>query len=133
MSRESVALVAEGWEHFKTTGRPLEAILAPDFVWDMSTFQGWPEQPLYEGADGVARFLDDWSGAFEDWTIEVEALHDAGEQVVCVCHQTARAKLTDVPVDMRFGMVFTVRDGLETRMQMYADPAEALAAAGLDA
>jgi ketosteroid isomerase-like protein len=33
---------------------------------------------------------------------------------------------------MRFAMVFTLRDGLETRMQMYADPAEALEAVGLE-
>jgi ketosteroid isomerase-like protein len=133
MSQDNVALVANGWEHFHATGRPLDAILAPDFVWDMSTYRGWPEQPLYHGADGMRRFLGDWSGAFDDWTIEEEALHDAGEQVVSVCHQTARAKLTGVPVDMRFAMVFTVRDGLETRMEMYADPAEAFASSGVDA
>jgi len=34
---------------------------------------------------------------------------------------------------MRFAMVFTVRDGLETRMEMYADPAEAFAATGVEA
>jgi len=33
----------------------------------------------------VKRFLDDWSGAFEDRNIEVESLHDAGDRVVCVC------------------------------------------------
>ena len=62
----------------------------------------------------------------------MEALHGAGEQVVCVCHQTARVKLTDLRVEMRLAMVFIVRDGLETRMEMYADPAEAFAAAGLE-
>lgn len=133
MSQDNVALVAKGWQHFLSTGRPPHAILAPDFVWDMSTYRGWPEQPLYQGRDGMQRFLDDWSGAFDDWTIELEALHDAGEKVVCVCHQTGRAKVTGVPVDMRFAMVFTVDDGLETRMEMYADPAEAFAATGLDA
>jgi hypothetical protein len=32
---------------------------------------------------------------------------------------------------MRFAQVFTLRDGLETRMEMYADPTEALKAVGL--
>ena len=133
MSQDNVALVAKGWEHFHATGRPLDAILAPDFVWDMSTYRGWPEQPLYHGADGMRRFLDDWSGAFDDWTIGVEALHDAGDKVVSVCRQTARAKLTGVPVDRRFAMVFTVRDWLEKPLEMYTDPAEAFAASGVDA
>jgi hypothetical protein len=30
-------------------------------------------------------------------------------------------------------MVFSLRDGLETLMEMYADPAEAFAASGVDA
>ena len=81
----------------------------------------------------MKRFLDDWSGAFEDRNIEAESLHDAGDRVVCVCHQTARAKLAKLQVDMRFAMVFTVGDGLETRMEMYADPAEAFAATGVEA
>jgi hypothetical protein len=37
MSQDNVALVAKGWEHFDASGRPLDAILAPDFVWDIST------------------------------------------------------------------------------------------------
>jgi hypothetical protein len=32
---------------------------------------------------------------------------------------------------MAFGQVFTIRDGKLARMEMYADPAEALEAAGL--
>jgi len=34
-------------------------------------------------------------------------------------------------VDMSFAQVWTVRDGLIMRMQMYADPQEALEAVGL--
>jgi ketosteroid isomerase-like protein len=37
----------------------------------------------------------------------------------------------DFPIDMTFGMVFTLRDGKQIRMQMYSDPAGALAAVGL--
>jgi hypothetical protein len=34
-------------------------------------------------------------------------------------------------VDMTFAQVFTMEGGRQTRMRMYADPAEALEAAGL--
>jgi ketosteroid isomerase-like protein len=125
-------IVRRGWEHFLATGELLEGLLAPGFVWDMSTFRGWPEQAQYEGPEGVSGFLRDWTEAFEDWTIEVEALHDAGEKVVSICRQRGRAKTTGLPVDMLLAMVFTVRDGFETRMEMYADPAEALKAVGLE-
>jgi ketosteroid isomerase-like protein len=33
---------------------------------------------------------------------------------------------------MLFAMVITLRDGLQTRIEMYADPAEALQAAALE-
>jgi ketosteroid isomerase-like protein len=125
-------IVRRGWEHFLATGELLEDNLAPGFVWDMSTFRGWPEQAQYEGPEGVSDFMREWTEAFEDWTIEVEALHDAGEKVVSICRQRGRAKTTGLPVDMLLAMVFTVRDGFETWMEMYADPAEALKAVGLE-
>jgi uncharacterized protein len=131
MSHENLEIVRRGWDHFLATGELLEGIVAPDFAWDMSTFRGWPEQRLYLGVDGVRTFLRDWTAPFDDWTIELQALHDAGDRVVSVCRQWGRSKRTAMPVEMLFGMVWTVRDGMETRMEMYADPAEALQAVGL--
>jgi ketosteroid isomerase-like protein len=97
----------------------------------MSTFRGWPEQQTYEGIEGARGFLKNWVDAWEDWELEVEALHDAGEKVVAVLRQRGRSKATGMPVDMRFAQVWTVRDSMRTRMDMYSDPDEALAAAGL--
>ena len=54
-----------------------------------------------------------------------------GDKVVLVARQHGRAKATGMEVDMRFAQVFTVEDGLQARMQMYADPAEAFEAVGL--
>ena len=131
MSQENVDIVMRVLDHFVSTGEPLLDYMAPDFVWDMSTFQGWPEQPRYEGAAGMGAFLRDWGAAFDEWQLEVESVHDAGDKVVCVMRQRGRARVTGMPLDMRFAQVFTVRDGRQVRMEMYSDPAEALAAAGL--
>jgi ketosteroid isomerase-like protein len=98
----------------------------------MSNFRGWPEQQTYEGIEGARRFIRDWTEGFDDWSIELEAIHDAGgERVVTVLRQRAVSKLTGMPVDMRLGLVYTVRDGRQTRVELYADPGEALRAAGL--
>ena len=131
MSQENVDIVTRSFEHFRATGEPLQDLIAPDFVWDMSTFAGWPEQPRYEGSAGAREFMRDWGAAFDDWQLEVESVPDAGEKVVCVVRQRGRAKVTGMPLDMLFAQVFTVRDGRQVRMEMYSDPAEALAAAGL--
>ena len=133
MSQENVEIVRRAYEHRRATGDFLEEVLAPDLVWDMSNFRGWPEQQIYEGVDEARRFIRDWTAAFDEWAIEVEALHDAGgDKVVGVIRQRGRFRTSGLPVEMLFAQVYTLRDGKEVRMEMYADPAEALKAVGLE-
>jgi ketosteroid isomerase-like protein len=132
VSQENVEIVRRGYAYRQARGDFLEEIIAPDYVWDMSHFQGWPEEQFYEGIDGARRFIRDWTAAFDDWEIEVLALHAAGrDKVVGVLRQRGRSKTSGLPVDMLYAQVFTIRDGKQTRMEMYADPAEALKAVGL--
>ena len=133
MSQENVEGVRRGYEHFRETGDFQEETVAPGFVWDMSTFRGWPEQHTYYGLEGARTFIRDWVEAWDDWEVEVESLHDAGDRVVAILRQHGRSKATGLPVDMRFGQVWTIRDGKQLRMQMYASPEEALEATGLGA
>jgi len=120
------------YEHRQSHGDFLEEIIASDFVWDMSKFRGWPEQQVYEGIEEARRFIREWTAAFDDWEIEVDALHDAGEdRVVGILRQRGHSKTTGLPVEMQYAQVFTIRDGKETRMEMYADADEALKAVGL--
>jgi ketosteroid isomerase-like protein len=97
----------------------------------MSKFRGWPEQQTYEGAEETQLFLDAWRGAWEDWEMAAESYHEAGDKVVAIMRQRGRARSTGIDIEMSFAMVWTLRDGLATRMEMYAEPEEALAAAGL--
>jgi ketosteroid isomerase-like protein len=132
MPPSNTEIIRDGFAYFRATRKPAPQILAPKFVWDMSTFRGWPEQQLYEGADGSERFLAAWLAAWDDWVLEAESYHEAGDMVVAVMHQHGRSKASGLEVDMHFAMVWTMRDGLTTRMQMYADPAEAFEAVGLE-
>ena len=131
MGQANVEIVRAAYESFQDTGEFAGQFVTPDFVWDMSKFRGWPEQQIYEGIEGARRFLREWLDAWEDWELEVDAYHEAGEKVVVVVRQHGRSKASGLPVNMRFAQVWTVRDGKETRMEMYADPAEAMAAVGL--
>ena len=132
MSRENVETVRRHYEHRQSHDDFLEEIIAPDYVWDMSHFRGWPEQQTYDGIDEARRFIREWTAAFDDWEIDVLAIRDAGDdRVVGILRQRGRAKSTGVPVDMRYGQVFTIRDGKQVRMEMYDDPDDALKAVGL--
>jgi ketosteroid isomerase-like protein len=131
MSHENVEIVRTGYQRYLATGQFTDEIVTADFVWDMSNFHDWPEQQVYEGAAGARAFLRAWTDAWEDWVLEVDALHDAGERVVALMHQHARSKAAGMPVEMSFAMVWTLRGGKEARMDMYSDPDEALEAVGL--
>ena len=131
MSQENVEIVRQGYERFAATGEFVADLATDDFVWDMSNFHGWPEQQTYEGAEGAQRFLGEWTSAWDDWELEVDALRDAGDKVVVLVRQHGRSKAAGTPVEMSFAQVWTFRDGKQARMDMYSDRAEALEAAGL--
>jgi ketosteroid isomerase-like protein len=131
MSQENVAIVRGSYEEFRATGELVGEIAGPDFIWDMSHFRGWPEEQIYEGIDGAERFLAEWTSAWDDWELDLDALHDAGDRVVAIVRQRGRSRSTGLLVDMSFAQVWTLSDGKETRMEMYSDPLEALKAVGL--
>ncbi len=131
MSQENVELVRVGYERFAGTGEFVADLATDDFVWSMSNFHGWPEQQVYEGIDGARAFLSEWMDAWEDWELEVDDLLDAGDKVVVLVRQHGRSKAAGMPVEMSFAQVWTLRDGMQTRMDMYSDRAEALEATGL--
>jgi ketosteroid isomerase-like protein len=130
MSEENVEILRRVLAYYEATGDHLTEAYASDFVWDMSNYRGWPEQAIYEGVDGMRRFLEEWSRVF-DWEYEVESLHDAGDRVVTIVSQRGRTKSAGPAVEMCNGLVWTLRDGKVLRVENYADPDEALRAAGL--
>jgi ketosteroid isomerase-like protein len=132
VSEENVAVVRRGYEEFRRRGSIVHELVSPEFVWDMSHFHGWPEQQVYEGVKGAEHFIEEWTSAWDDWDLGIEELHDAGDKVVAVHRQRGRSKSTGLPVDMSFAMVWTLRNGKETRMDMYSDVGEALRAVGLE-
>ncbi len=132
MSKENIEIVARGYALFSETGELIEERTHPDFVWDMSTFSGWPERQVYAGTDGAREFLASWTEPWDDWELELEELIEAGDdEVLAVVRQHGTSKTTGLEVDMQFAQLWTLRDGKYTRMRMYADLAEARRAAGL--
>jgi len=133
VGESNLEILRRAYERFKGLGSPDASLVGPGFVWDMTNMAGWPEQPLYEGRDGMLRFLSDWTSAWEEWRLEVESLHEAGEKVVAILRQHGRSKASGLDIDMVFAQVWTFRDGRYLRMDMYSDTGEALAAADVSA
>ena len=134
MSQENVEIVRRGFEAFNRGGadsRASEAMLAPYIVWEVaigvSDFDG-----VYRGRDEVRRFWRTFMAELEDMHIEVEKLVDCGERVFCVAHPVGRGRHSGaLAAGGTLYSVFTLRDGLVVRYQLFADRDQALEAAGL--
>ncbi len=60
MSQENVEIVRRATSALPRPETSSRIDHAPDFVWDMSKFRGWPEQQTYEGMEGARAFMRDW-------------------------------------------------------------------------
>lgn len=95
MSQENVEIVKRGLEVFIATGQFSDQTAA-DFIWDVSTFRGWPDQPVFHGFDGFSEFLSAWIDPYDDWSVDLEQVLDAGgDQVVADLRQQGRLRGSD--------------------------------------
>jgi ketosteroid isomerase-like protein len=128
MSEENVAIVRRGLERFLATG---------ELDWDSTSDEmeihdhDIPDRGEYRGGAGVRRWLEDWGGAWAEWSFEPQQFIDAGEQIIVIAHLTAKGRGSGVEVDRQDGLVYTLRDGQLVRLDYYNSRDQALEAAGL--
>ena len=72
-----------------------------------------------------------WTGAWEDYCVEVEALADFGDDVLATTRHRGRGKGSGAEVEQTIFQLWTVHDGRVVRARMFYDEAEALEAVGL--
>ncbi len=102
------------------------SFLGPDPVWDMSPMG----MGLFEGRVAVRGFYLDWMGAYEDYRIEAEEIHDLGNGVTFgIVVQEGRPMGSLGAVRLRYGSCTQWVDGKAVRVWNYTDIDEARAAA----
>ena len=129
MSRENVEIVR----------RILDAYLAGDFQtalgridpeveFDLSMR---PDGKVYRGHDGIVEGLRTWTGTWEDYSLEITELIDAGEHVIAVDRQSGRGKGSGMLLEHSFSNVYTLRDGKVVRVAVFTNREDAFRAAGV--
>ena len=84
---------------------------------------------LGEGvAKNLLRFFDRYRRAWIDYQSAVKELIDAGDDVVIVVHETARARGTEMLVERDLHPVWTMRERRAIRLRVYRTKQEALEA-----
>jgi len=131
MSQRNVEVVRRGLEALSSGD--IERILEfvdPEFEGqvppELST-----EPDTYRGHAGIRHYFQSFWDDMEDIRFQAERLWDAGDSVVVDTRMTARGKQTAIPVEQRFGQIWTLRDGRAIAVQNFASVADALEAAGL--
>jgi ketosteroid isomerase-like protein len=84
------------------------------------------------GPERLRRYLGELLEIFDNVTIVPEELLDLGDdRVVAVLRLAGRAKLSGLETELRFAVVYTLRDGKIVRGREYIDREQALQAVGL--
>jgi ketosteroid isomerase-like protein len=94
----------------------------------------WPEAPgaqTYHGPDGLRQALEKWFETWEWMHLDIAEIVDAGDQVLVSLNQRARGSGSGIEVEITSHNVYTFRDGMVTKVQLFIDREPALAAAGL--
>jgi ketosteroid isomerase-like protein len=138
MSEENVELVRRVFEEFQAglkrddPGAFIDSeAVADDYEWVIPP-PGLDGRSVWRGREGFLEFMGTWTEQFEDWSVRIERLIDAGEnRVVAVTSQSATGKGSGVPVEMSISQVHELEGGRLARVTNYLSHDEALAAAGL--
>ena len=135
MSRENVELVRRGYAALNealATGESrgaIEEFCDPEIVLKPSGLL--PESSEMHGHEGMVRFVTLQTEAFEAFRVEPQEFIDAGDKVVVPIRFGGRAEYSGLAVSFEVVHVCTTRNGRLTRLDMYPNKAEALAAVAL--
>jgi ketosteroid isomerase-like protein len=134
MSQENVEIVREvmGLLKIAARGERIPELLErfdPEVQIDMTRRVINPD--TYEGHAGLRRLGDEVREVWVEFTIEPERFIDAGDRVIVIETRRGRGTGSGLEVEMRSGVIWTLREGKVIHWETDLDPAEALEAAGL--
>jgi ketosteroid isomerase-like protein len=95
-------------------------------------FTHMPEGRMTHGHEQLRSEIARWAGTWKQLTTEVERIQAQGDKVLLLVRQSGIGKGSGAPMEMRYGQVFTLRDGEIVAMKTYLDRARAAEAAGIE-
>ena len=101
-------------------------IFAPEMVTESF---GMGEPIRADSYDGFITVMRDWLSAWErPLTVEAEEFLTSGDRILALIHWTGRGKGSGAPLEARGAHLWTFREGLVVRLEVYRDRDEARAA-----
>jgi ketosteroid isomerase-like protein len=103
-------------------------LLAPDFA--LAEAGVLPDPESYSGREAFIANLAKLEESFEELVLEPLEIVDLDEWIVVVMSMRGRGRGSDVPVEMTFAQLWSLRDGQAVSLRDFATKAEALEAVG---
>jgi ketosteroid isomerase-like protein len=128
MSDEAMAVIQRFNDELMQRGQIPWDLLDPELV---LIDHDLPDAEDYRGHAGIAKWIEDWSAAWESTTIEPESLVDGGDVILTTLVVTARGKESGIETKRRNATVSKVENGRITRVEYFTSEDEARAAASL--
>ena len=100
----------------------------PDVEWDGTNL---PDGQIGRGHEAIMDHVTRWADQWDEWTVEVERVIDAGSEHVVVFIRERGRSTSGLEMDERHGELYRLRDGKIVRRQGFSDASEALEAVGL--
>jgi ketosteroid isomerase-like protein len=116
--------------YFRGDEQALLALASPSIV--ISQFPEQVDAGQYHGHDGFRQVMADWTGSWDGWSIEILSAREVGDRVLATALQRGRGIGSGAPMEAQAIFVFTVREGLIARWEMFSSEEQALTAVGLD-
>jgi ketosteroid isomerase-like protein len=133
MSQDNVEIVRGMYEAYahRDGVTPFERY-SPDVEWDHGDLELVGGDRIYRGHDGVGALFRDALNAFREFEFRAAELTPAGDHVLVAVDERSVGRASGVVVDSRHYAVWTLHDGMVTRVRCFRDRADALKAAGLE-
>ena len=129
MSEENAETVRRMWEAFLAADfQTALSFYAPDVEWDGTNL---PDGQVGRGHEAILDHVTRWAETWDDWTVEVERIVEAGSDKVIVFMRERGQSDSGLTMDERHSELYTLRNGKIVRRQGFSDPGQALEAAGL--
>jgi uncharacterized protein len=126
MTQGNVELITRGYEAFRSGDmKVVRALLRPDVTVEVHTERPDIGSDVYHGHDGFFANFAELQDVFEDLVVEPGEIEDRGERILVACHVAGRGKGSGVAIEARIYHVWTLRDGMAERLEIFSDEGQA--------
>jgi hypothetical protein len=131
VSQKNVEIMRSAYAALAEQG--VDAVLAfTDPQFEATTPPSLASEPdTYRGHEGVLRYFGSFGDAMEGVYFEGQEFTSVGEKVVVDTKMHARGRATGIEAEQRAFLVWTLREGMVTTVETFAEQGQALEAAGL--